>query len=97
MIDNAYDGCIQNYIRLFLCRFTLDSNVRERKMKQQDFLRKQVKLAKELNDGWKYYHFAQIIDITPESFYNWLKGYYELSYKKKNELEELMTDLLEGC
>ena len=54
-----------------------------------------MKLAKEYNDDWKYYQFAEIIDITPAAFYNWLKGYYELSYEKKELLSYLMSDLLD--
>lgn len=64
-------------------------------MKQQDYLRKQVKLAKEMNSDWKYYQFAEVINITPASFYNWLKGYYELSYQKQNELLYLVSNLLD--
>lgn len=62
---------------------------------RQDFLRKQTKLAKELNPDWKYYQFAEVIGITANSFYNWLKGYYDLSYKTQNKLESLLSDLLE--
>ena len=47
-------------------------------MKRQDNLREQVKIAKALNPDWSYRQMSEVIDITPNSFYNWLNGYYEL-------------------
>ena len=64
-------------------------------MDKQDFLRQQVKKAKECNQDWKYYQFAEVISITPAAFYNWLKGYYSLSNQKRNELEQLISNLLD--
>lgn len=62
---------------------------------RQDFLRKQVKMAKEQNRDWKYYQFAEVIDISAQAFYNWLNGAYEMSYETRNKLESLLADLLE--
>ena len=61
----------------------------------QDFLRVQVKLAKVYNDDWSYKDFAEVIDITAHSFYNWLNGYYELSDRRERKLRELLSDLME--
>ncbi len=61
----------------------------------QRFLREQVKLAKVYNDEWSYKDFAEVIEITPNSFYNWLKGYYNLSAEKASELQSIIADLLE--
>lgn len=62
----------------------------------QDFLRKQVKVAKALNDDdFTYKDFAAAIGITDHSFYNWLKGYYQLSYSKARYLQGIVEDILD--
>ena len=60
----------------------------------QDRIRKMVKLAKIENEDIFYKDFAGFLNITEHSFYNWLKGYYDLSDKKAKMLEDLLTDLL---
>ena len=60
----------------------------------QDNLRKQVKIAKALNDDWSYRDMSEAIDITQHAFYNWLNGYYELSRSKEKELWGLVEDLI---
>ena len=62
--------------------------------KKQDILREQVKLAKIYNKEWSYKYMAEVIQITDHAFYNWLNGYYDLSKKKADELENFITDLL---
>lgn len=63
---------------------------------KQDFLRKQVKVAKALNDeDFTYKDFAAAIDITDHSFYNWLNGYYELSNDKARYLQGIVEDILD--
>ena len=64
-------------------------------MKQQDILRKQVKLAKACTDWLTFKDLAATLDITDHSFYNWLNGYYELSSKKAAQLQELIIDLID--
>lgn len=61
----------------------------------QEKLRIQVKLAKALNEDWSYKQMSEAIEITPQAFYNWLHGYYELSGKKEMLLRSLISDLLE--
>ena len=63
-------------------------------MKQQDDLRQQVKLAKALNDDWSFKAMSEVIQISPNAFYNWLNGWQQLSYKKANQLKSLVNDLL---
>ena len=63
--------------------------------KKQDDLRKQVKLAKAMDDEWNFKNMSEVIQISPNSFYNWLYGAYELSSIKERELESLLSDLLE--
>lgn len=63
--------------------------------KQGDKLREQVKLCKVYNSDWSYKQIAEVIEITPHAFYNWLNGYYELSHRKAVELQELLSDLMQ--
>ena len=64
-------------------------------MKNQDNLRQKVKIAKACNDDWSYKDMSEVIQISVNSFYNWLNGYYDLSNKKANELLELASDLID--
>lgn len=64
-------------------------------MKKQDNLRQQVKLAKALNDEWSYKAMSEVIQISSNAFYNWLNGAYELSYKKENDLADLVSNLID--
>jgi len=52
-------------------------------MTKQDKLRKQVKLAKALNDDWSYKSMSEVIGISFNAFYNWLHGFYDLSNAKE--------------
>ena len=62
--------------------------------KQGDKLREQVNLCKVYNSDWSYKQIAEVIEITPHAFYNWLNGYYELSQRKERRLRELLSDLM---
>lgn len=64
-------------------------------MRKQDKLRKQVKLAKALNDDWSYKAMSEVLQISTHSFYNWLVGAYELSSKKESQLISLISDLID--
>ena len=64
-------------------------------MINQDILRKQTKIAKALNEDFTYKAFAEALNITDHSFYNWLNGYYDLSSKKAKELQEVIIDLID--
>lgn len=63
--------------------------------KDQDFLRKQVKLVKVYDSDWSYKNIAQVINVTDHAFYNWLHGYYDLSDRKAAELLDLVCNLLD--
>lgn len=63
--------------------------------RQGEKLREQVKLCKIYNPEWNYKQFAEVIEITPHAFYNWLNGYYELSNRKEKKLKELLSDLMD--
>lgn len=62
-------------------------------MKDQEKIRKKVKLAKALNEDIYYKDFAEYLNITEHSFYNWLKGYYNLSTYNLHKLEDVVIDL----
>lgn len=64
-------------------------------MKQQDILRKQVKLAKACTDWLTFKDLAAALNLADHSFYNWLNGYYELSSKKAAQLQDLIIDLID--
>lgn len=55
----------------------------------QENLRKQVKLLKALEDV-SYTEIAEHLEIQRNSFYNWLKGYYNLSPEKEKRLYEII-------
>lgn len=61
----------------------------------QKKLRQQVKLAKAMNDDYSYKDFAGALNITEHSFYNWLSGYYQLSFKKAQLLEDIVVNLID--
>ena len=63
-------------------------------MFEQENLRRQVKIAKAMNEDIYYKDFAEYLDITEHSFYNWLKGYYELSSSKAHKLRDVVSDLI---
>lgn len=60
----------------------------------QDNLRKQIKLLKALQ-GVQYSEIAALLEIQKNSFYNWIKGYYNLSAEKEKRLIEIITDISE--
>lgn len=63
-------------------------------MLRESNTRELVKLCKVYNPEWDYKQIAEAIGITPNSFYNWMAGYYDLSRKKELELRSLLVDLM---
>ena len=59
-----------------------------------DILRREVKLLKALTDI-SYKELAGYLEIKQDSFYNWLRGYYELSAEKQRRLSEIIATLKE--
>ena len=51
-------------------------------MNTQDELRQKVKFAKAANDSWSYKLMSEAIDVSAQSFYNWLNKAYDLSHRK---------------
>lgn len=59
-----------------------------------EFLRKESKMLKALQ-GISYKELAEFLEIRQDSFYNWLKGYYNLSAEKQKRLQEIIALLKE--
>ena len=59
-----------------------------------DKLRKEVKLLKALQ-GVCYKEIAVLLEIRQDSFYNWLKGYYEFGNERQHRLLEVICCLKE--
>ena len=59
-----------------------------------DILRKDVKLLKALQ-GVSYKEVAEYLEIRHDSFYNWLKGYYEFSEERQRRLLDVIACLKE--
>ena len=53
-------------------------------------LREKVRVMKALGYIKNYYEVAQRIQISEKGFYNWLRGDYQLGYKKKQQLVEVL-------
>lgn len=60
-----------------------------------DVLRKEVKLLKALQ-GVSYKELAEeYLGIRQDSFYAWLKGYYNLGEEKQKQLYDIVVTLKE--
>ena len=57
-------------------------------------LRHKVKELK-VYQGITYKEIAEYLEISRNSFYNWLNGYYEFSLEKENKLNEIISILKE--
>lgn len=57
-------------------------------------LRREVKLLKALQNI-SYKELSSYLEITSGSFYNWLRGFYNLGTQKQNRLKEIIFDLKE--
>jgi transposase len=60
----------------------------------QENLRKQIKILKALQ-SISYGEIAEHLEIHRNSFYNWLKGYYNLSAEKEKRLIEIIEFISE--
>ena len=59
-----------------------------------DYLRNQVKMLKVIQ-GVKYKEIADYLEIRQDSFYNWLKGYYNLGEARQARLLDVIACLNE--
>ena len=58
----------------------------------QENLRKQVKPLKALQNI-PYSEIAEYLEISKNSFYNWLKNYYDFGTEKEQRLIEIINNL----
>jgi len=59
------------------------------------YLRKEVKLLKALQ-GISYKELAEeYLGIRQDSFYSWLRGYYNLGQEKQQQLYDVVSNLKE--
>ena len=59
-----------------------------------DILRKECKLLKALQEV-SYKELAEHLEIKTDSFYCWLRGYYDLGFEKQQRLKEIILLLKE--
>jgi len=59
-----------------------------------EHLRKECKLVKAIQ-GISYKEIAEYLEITQDSFYCWIKGYYDLGEKKQRQLQQIVANLKE--
>lgn len=63
---------------------------------EQKILRKFCKMCKALNDDiFTYKDLAEMLDMSVNSFYNWLNGTYNLGSGKSKTLENFLNDIAE--
>lgn len=62
-------------------------------MLTDEYLRNRCKLIKAIGQVESYIELAEMIDIKRKSFYNWLRGEYDLSNSKKTLLNDILNDL----
>lgn len=60
-----------------------------------EFLRKECKLLKAMQ-GISYKEIAEYLELKQDSFYSWIKGYYDLGENKQRQLKEIISNLKES-
>lgn len=59
-----------------------------------DNLRNECKYLK-CYQGITYKEIAEYLEIRQDSFYSWLKGYYNFSIDRKEQLKDIIANLRE--
>lgn len=59
-----------------------------------DYLRNECKMLKVLQ-GVSYKELAELIEVRQDTFYSWLKGYFNYSPSRQNRLKEVIGLLKE--
>ena len=59
-----------------------------------EFLRKECKLLKAVQ-GVSYKELAELLEVRQDSFYSWLKGYYDYSDRRQERLKEILDTIKE--
>ena len=59
-----------------------------------EFLRKECKILKAMQ-GVSYKELAELLEVRQDSFYSWLKGYYDYSDRRQLRLKEILDTIKE--
>ena len=59
-----------------------------------EFLRKECKILKAVQ-GVSYKELAELLEVRQDSFYSWLKGYYDYSDRRQLRLKEILDTIKE--
>ena len=59
-----------------------------------DFLRKECKYLKLFQNVY-YKEMAEYLEIRPDSFYNWLNGYYNFGEDRQKQLQAIIETIKE--
>ena len=59
-----------------------------------DILRNECKYLK-CYQGITYKEIAEYLEVRQDSFYSWLKGYYNFSIERKEQLKDIIANLRE--
>lgn len=59
-----------------------------------DYLRHQCKILKAVQ-GVSYKELAELLEVRQDSFYSWLKGYYDYSDRRQSRLKEILDTIKE--
>lgn len=59
-----------------------------------EFLRKECKMLKAMQ-GVSYKELAEFLEVRQDSFYSWLKGYYDYSDRRQFRLKEILDTIKE--
>lgn len=59
-----------------------------------EILRKECKMLKVMQ-GVSYKELAELLEVRQDSFYSWLKGYYDYSDRRQERLKEILDTIKE--
>lgn len=69
--------------------------VRQKTKNKNEILRNEVKELK-LQEGVSYKEFVEIINYNYSTFYSWLRGSFNYSEEKLEDIENLINSIKEG-
>ena len=69
--------------------------VRQKTKNKNEILRNEIKELK-LQEGVSYKEFVEIINYNYSTFYSWLRGSFNYSEEKLEDIENLINSIKEG-
>ena len=85
---------VQGRFIFLLVYYRFPQRLKDWSQKMDNYLRKEAKLLKALQ-GVSYKELAEHLEIKTDSFYCWMKGYYNFSPERQARLLEIITLLKE--